>query len=170
MRKYVAVLITPVYLPPITLKLALPCMFSLRWNRISLKSLLVVEVREAHMVQWVGHSLADRGFGLWFPAGMLIPSFLPPHLGFIQLSIQCVPSVLSPDLDLPEREVDHSYIYIYLVPKLVMRGTTERTPPSPTTAAKLRTAILIFTAWAWCMNAWWKVSKDVTGRQARRRE
>jgi hypothetical protein len=110
MCKYVAVLITPVYLPPTTLKLTLPCMYSLRWNRISLKSLFVVEGGEAHTVPWVGHGVADRDFGIWFPAGVLIPNFLPQTLGFIQISVQCVPSALSPDLDLPEREVDHSYI------------------------------------------------------------
>jgi len=51
MCKHVAVLITLVYLPPTALKLALLCMFSLRWNRISLKSLLVIDGGEARTVQ-----------------------------------------------------------------------------------------------------------------------
>jgi hypothetical protein len=48
--KHVALLITPVYLPPTTLKLALLCVFSLHWNSISPNSLLV-EGGEAHTVQ-----------------------------------------------------------------------------------------------------------------------
>ena len=51
MCKHIAVLITPVYLPRTALKLALLCMFSLRWNRISLKSLLVIGGGKAHTVQ-----------------------------------------------------------------------------------------------------------------------
>jgi hypothetical protein len=126
MCKCVAVLITPVYLPPTTLKLALLCMFSLRWNRMSLKSLLV-EGREAHMVKWVGHGLADRGFGVWFPAGVLIPYFLPPPLRSTQLSVQCVPLALSPNLDLPGPEVDHWYISR----AEVGNARHDRTTPSP---------------------------------------